>query len=467
MSTRKHVNDVSAHFDAIAAEYDRWKEKNAYYYQSIISFLKKNIPAGSSVLEIGCATGDILNSVAPERGVGLDVSAKMIEIARKKYPAYRFEAVPVENFACDEKFDYIIMVDLLDHVHDIAEVFRSVHKSCKPTTRIIATTINPWWSPVLDLMEKLKAKMPEGPHNFVERRNLSEMMEFLDFSINYTGYLLLFPKRIPLLSFLANTIGTRVWPFNKFSSVHYMVLKPLPENRTDLGMGCSVVIPCYNEAGNIAEAVKRVPEMGSGTEIIVVSDGSTDRTADIVRDMQKDMPNLRLIDYSPNHGKGYAVKQGFDAATREVVMVLDADMTVRPEALPEFFDPLNKGLCEFTNGTRMVYPMENQSMRFLNLLGNKVFGLVMTFLTGQHITDTLCGTKALYREDYKRIEMGRDKWGDFDLLFGAAASGSKIIEIPVHYMARKADLSKMKTFSHGLHLAKVCVRGFRELVLKS
>ena len=104
-------------------------------------------------------------------------------------------------------------------------------------------------------------------------------------------------------------------------------------------------------------------------------------------------------------------------------------------------------------------------MRFLNLFGNKIFSLILTFLVGQNITDTLCGTKALYKEDYKRIKMGRDKWGDFDLLFGAAGNGSKIIEIPVHYMARKADLSKMKTLSHGLHLVRVCARGFKELIL--
>jgi glycosyltransferase involved in cell wall biosynthesis len=148
-------------------------------------------------------------------------------------------------------------------------------------------------------------------------------------------------------------------------------------------------------------------------------------------------------------------------------MILDADIAVPPEELPRFFEPLNKGICDFVNGSRMVYPMEKESMRFLNLLGNKAFGLIMTFLVGQNITDTLCGTKALYKKDFKYIKMGADKWGDFDLLFGIAKLGGIIVEMPVHYMARKSGKSKMKTLQHGIHLLRACFRGFKELILRS
>jgi hypothetical protein len=147
-------------------------------------------------------------------------------------------------------------------------------------------------------------------------------------------------------------------------------------------------------------------------------------------------------------------------------MILDADMSVAPEELPQFFKLLNKGLCDFVNGTRMVYPMQKQAMRFLNLLGNKFFSLVLTFIAGQHLTDTLCGTKAIYRKDFQYIKMGTDKWGDFDLLFGASKLGHKIMEIPVHYAARRSGESKMNAFRHGLHLLKGCLRGFKEIVLK-
>ncbi len=457
---------VARHFDNIAGDYDKWKHKNSYYYNSIKASVKRVVSPGSSVLEIGCATGEILASTRPSLGIGLDISSEMIRLAEKKFPQYSFFHSSIEEFKYEKKFDYILMVDLVDHVYDIASLFSSLHKFCHPKTKVILTTINPWWGPVLSFMAKIGAKMPEGPNNFIEKGSLSKITKFLDFFISYSGYMLLLPKKIPILSFLANSIGTKIWGINKLSFVQYMILRPLPVNTNNLGLGCSVIVPCYNEACNIEEVIKRIPKMGKETEIIVVNDGSKDRTADVVRGMKKDYLNLKLIDYSPNRGKGYAVKTGFDAATQEILMIFDADMSVPPEELPYFFEPLNKGICDFVNGTRMVYLMERQAMRFLNLLGNKIFGLILSFIVGQNLTDTLCGTKALYKKDYRYIEMGRDKWGDFDLIFGAAKLGSTIMEVPVHYMTRKAGESKMRTIRHSFHLLNVCFRGFGELILK-
>jgi len=276
--------------------------------------------------------------------------------------------------------------------------------------------------------------------------------------------MLLFPKRIPLLSYLANSFGVRIWGINRLSSAQYMIIQPTAKNENDLKLGCSVIIPCYNEQDNVEEAISRIPKIGKETEIIVVNDGSTDSTAQKVKDLQNKFSNLKLVDYSPNRGKGYAVKKGFEAAAHEVIMILDADISTPPEELPRFFDPLNKGICQFVNGTRMVYPMQEQAMRTLNLFGNKIFGYIMSFIAQQNLTDTLCGTKAMYRSDLKRIRWGLDKWGDFDLLFGAARMGNKIMEVPVHYMSRKSGESKMKSFRHGLHLLNACLKGFRHLI---
>jgi len=456
--------DVQQHFDSIASNYDYWKKKNAYYYITIKNFISRIIPPGKRVLEVGCGTGEILAAMQPSRGLGIDISNQMVQLASAKFPQYAFIHSPIEDLRLDEKFDYIILVDVVDHVYDVMDVFENLYRFCHPATKVILTTINPWWDPALMFMEKIGAKMPEGPHNFIEKRSLIKMLELLDFSISHSGYLLLFPKNIPLLSFLANSLGVRIWGLNKFSSVQYMTIQSGVKNEVDLGLGCSVIIPCYNEQDNIEEAVRRIPQMGKMTEIVVVNDGSTDQTAQKIRVLQSEFPNLKLVDYSPNVGKGNAVKKGFDAASQEVVMILDADLSTPPEELPRFFAPLNKGKCQFVNGTRMVYPMEDQAMRTLNIFGNKIFGLIVSFLVQQNITDTLCGTKALYKTDFKRMQWGSDKWGDFDLLFGAAKIGSKIMEVPVHYQARKAGKSKMKTLRHGLHLLRVCVIGFRELV---
>jgi len=456
--------EVEEHFDKIAPEYDSWKEKNSYYYNTLKFFISNMIPKGSSILDVGCGTGEILGFMEPSRGVGVDISEEMIKLAIKKFPDQEFIHSSIEDLDIDEKFDYIIMVDIMDHVYDVMDIFNSIYKFCKPTTKIYITTINPLWEPILEVAEKMKEKMPEGPHNFIDRRSLAKMLELINFSLSYSGYLLLLPKYIPGLSYLANSIGTRLWPFRGFSSCQYLTIHPKQENTTDLGYGCSVIIPCYNEEGNIEDAVRRVPHMGRETEIVVVNDGSSDGTADKVKELQKEFPNLRLVDYFPNRGKGSAVKAGFEAATQEVMMILDADISTPPEELPRFFDPLNKGICQFVNGTRLVYPMEDQAMRTLNYYGNKLFGWLMSFIVQQKLTDTLCGTKAFYKKDLPRIKWGKDKWGDFDLLFGAAKIGSKILEVPVHYKSRVSGESKMKSLRHGCHLLMACFRGFCELI---
>ncbi len=455
---------VERHFDDLALRDDYWKRKNAYYYSTIKAFVSRIVSPGSSVLDVGCGTGEILAATEPSRGVGVDLSGKMIELARQKHSQHTFIHSPVEDLELNETFDYIIMVDVLDHAYDLMKVFQRLSRFCKPTTRIILTTGNPWWEPVYSLLEKIGAKMPKGPHNAIEKGNLRQIFQMMDLKINYSGFMLLFPRWIPVLSYLANSLGVRIWGINRLSAIQYMIVQPTAKNENNLGLGCSVIIPCYNEQDNIEQAIRRVPSMGACTEIIAVSDGCTDGTVQKVKDLQREIKNLKLIEYSPNRGKGHAVRKGFEAATQDVLMILDADISTPPEELPWFFAPLNKGICQFVNGTRMVYPMQAQAMRTLNLFGNKLFGYIVSFIMQQSLTDTLCGTKAFYRKDLPRLRWGTDKWGDFDLLFGAARMGSKIMEVPVHYMTRKTGESKMRSFRHGVHLLMACVKGFHWMI---
>lgn len=233
-------------------------------------------------------------------------------------------------------------------------------------------------------------------------------------------------------------------------------------------VSCSVIIPCYNEELNIKECIERVPELGKQTEIIVVDDGSTDNTAKIVRDVcDIGDKSVNLISYTKNKGKGVATRIGFDHASGDILMILDADMTVPPEELVLFFNLLTKTKAEFANGTRMVYPLEGQAMKTLHIIGNKIFSKIFTWLLSQHITDTLCGTKALFKTDYNKIKMNNGSWPDFDLLFGGAELGLRIIEVPVHYKERLRGESKMRTFKHGLLLLKMCLWGFIRLKIKN
>ncbi len=233
-------------------------------------------------------------------------------------------------------------------------------------------------------------------------------------------------------------------------------------SKTDLT--CSVIIPWYNEVDNIANALRRVPELRCRTEVIVVDDGSTDGTAEVVRALMPQSSHLRLIAYAPNRGKGYAVQQGFAAARGDILLILDADMSVPPEDLPKFVAPLMSGRARFVNGTRMVYSMERGAMGWIHRLGNRIFNRLVSWLIGQRITDSLCGTKALFREDWRRIPMQDTSWGDFDLLFGAALLNLPLVEVPIHYRRRVAGKSKMQPFRHGLILLQVCAAWFLRLV---
>ena len=231
-------------------------------------------------------------------------------------------------------------------------------------------------------------------------------------------------------------------------------------------LSCSVIIPCYNEGDNIGNCIKRLPRMGEFTEAIVVDDGSADDTAAKADPGLNHDIEVKVISYKPNRGKGYAVKSGFNSAKGDVLMILDADMSVMPEELPGFFNLIQSGSADFVNGTRLLYPMERKAMPWLNYLGNRFFTAALSWITGQKITDTLCGTKAMLKKDYQKIQMEDISWGDFDLLLGAAKLGLKISEIPVHYKARVAGESKMKAFKHGWILLKICLKALWEIKLR-
>lgn len=456
---------IRGHFEDMAAKYDGWKARNAYYYDTLKAFFGRLLRPEDRVIEFGCGTGDILAAAPGREKLGLDLAQAMVDRARQKHPELRFEQhdaeLPLPPEA--EGFDAAILADIIDHVTDILKLYGTVNQSLKVGGRMVLTTINPLWDPIFNLAEKFGMKMPEGEHNFVPMRDLIAFLKLRGFREVKHGALLLLPKRIPLISGWINRIAPHLPLIRRFCVVQTLVAEKVADWREDAWPAqptVSVIIPCYNEEGNIAECIRRVPDMGAGTEIVVVNDGSPDRTATIVRDIATRDSRVRLIDYSPNRGKGKAVQAGFEAARNDILMILDADMTVMPEELPLFVRALADEVADFANGTRMIYPMEQQAMRFANLIGNFAFGMTVSWLLGQRVSDTLCGTKAFWRRDYARIPMGGDKWGDFDLLFGAAENRLRIADVPIHYKARVAGESKMKPLKHTLVLLKVCWKGF-------
>lgn len=455
-------SDQIKFFDSHAEERKVWRKKGAYYHKELEDYLQYIIPEGSSILEIGCGTGDTLAELNPSRGVGIDISPKMIEIARKNFPHLEFQTGDFESLEIDEKFDYVLIIETVGCVEDIQRAFSNLHKVCTPETRVIIVYYNYLWEPVFKVSESLGLRMKHMLEHWLPLEDISNLLYLTDFEVIKKGYRTLVPVKIPLVSTFFNKFLANMPFFWKLALNEIIVAKPMKIRKAPEEVTCSVIVPCRNEKGNIEQAVLRTPDMGAGTEIIYVEGNSSDGTleeCERVRDAYPDKDITVMV--QDGKGKGDAVRKGFDHAKNDVLMILDADLTVPPEDLPKFFEAIVTGKGEFINGSRLVYQMEKQAMRFLNLLGNKFFSRAFTYLLEQRIRDTLCGTKVLWREDYEKIIKGRkyfgdfDPFGDFDLLFGASKLNLKIAEIPIRYRERTYGSTQISRFRHGILLFKM------------
>ena len=457
--------------DAQAPQADRWRSKNRHYHESLERILRFHIPPGAKVLEIGCGTGDLLHSLSPGRGVGIDISPKMIEIARSKFPSLVFLEGYAEELPLSEPFDYVILSDVIGYLEDVQRAFEELRKVCHKRTRVIVTYYNYLWEPILRAGERFGMKRPQTDQNWLAPADIQNLLSLAGFQTVRIGYHLLLPFRIPLLSAFFNRILANLPVLRKLCLVQVVVARPAPVAVPEESLSCSVIIPARNERGNIEGAVARTPPLGSHTELIFVEGNSSDGTAGEIERVIAANPDreIRLIRQGDGVGKGDAVRKGFAAATGDVLMILDADLTVPPEELPKFLQALTSGRGEFINGSRLVYPMEKQAMRLLNTLGNKFFSVAFTWLLDQRFKDTLCGTKVLYRKDYERIAAGRsyfgdfDPFGDFDLIFGAAKLDLKIVEVPIRYRERVYGTTQISRFRHGWLLIRMCLFALRRI----
>jgi SAM-dependent methyltransferase len=479
-----------AHFDALAPRRDAWRRKNAYYYRFLDELLGFLVPRGASVLELGCGTGDLLAGLRPSRGVGLDLSGRMVARAREKYPAAeRPELEFVEGDAeappLTGTFDYVVLSDLVGELTDVWAALRALRAVTHERSRIVITFHNPLWEPVLRLGQRLGLAMPQHEQNWLHQDDVANFLELNGFEVVRQGRHLPFPKGVPLLSTLLNRWVGQLPVLDRLGLLSYLVARPLPPAPPPRERTVTVVVPCRNERGNVAAAVERMPAMGSHTEILFVDGNSNDGTVEEIErviEAERGRKDVRLLhQVAPGSadgaghgkmlklGKGDAVRKGFAAASGEVLMICDADLTVPPEELPKFYQALVEGRGELINGTRLVYPMEKEAMRFLNKAANRFFGALFTWLCGQRLRDTLCGTKVLTREDYARIVAGRDHFGDFDpfgdfdLLFGATRQGLRIAEVPIRYRERTYGEVKIERFRHGLLLLKMSAIAARKL----
>lgn len=474
MSLSPRKENIRSHFDAIADQRDRWIARNEAYYDDDRAYTRFLIPEGARVLDIGCGTGELLARLKPSYGLGIDFSEKMVETAQKNHPDLTFQLGDAEDSSfledLDGPFDFIILSDTVGYLDDIESVFRAIEKISQPHTRLVVVYYSHLWEPVLAVAEWFNQKIHQPDLNFLSSSDITNLLYLAGFEVVRTEWRQLIPRRILGLGTLINRFIGTLPIIRRLCLRHYIVARPF-ERRADSKPSVSILVPCRNEKGNIESAITRMPRFAEDMEILYVEGHSSDGTfeeCERVRDAYAGEWNIRVAQQD-GKGKGDAVRKGFDMASKDILMILDADLTVAPEDLPKFYQAIAEGTGEFINGTRLVYPMEKGAMRFLNYWANRTFALIFSFLLNQRFTDTLCGTKVLSKKHYNAIAAGRnyfgefDPFGDYDLIFGAAKLNLKITEVPIRYADRTYGEPQISRFRDGFLLLRMVIFAWRKL----
>ena len=471
------TNNSSTFFDAIADGRMRSQKRHRYYWNEITNYCNFFSHNSLSILEVGCGTGELLNSIKGKKKTGIDFSAKMIDIAQSSFPDISFHVMPAENIALNEKYDLIILSNLIGYIDDIQIVFEQLHQVCHERTKIIVTYYNHLWEPSLKLGEFFRLKIKTSNQNWLTKNDIKNLLMLSGFEVYRESRRMIFPVYIPLLSeflnnFLAKLPLIRQLSINSYS---FAQVKPFLTNEQVVNKySVSSVIPARNESGNIENAIKRMPAFGRFQEIIFVEGHSTDDTWEKIKEVKNKYLDTHRIKIARQDGigKNDAVRKGFSMAEGEILMILDADLTVSPEDLPKFYFAIASGKADFVNGSRLVYQMEKEAMRYLNMLGNKFFSLAFSWLLDQPFKDTLCGTKVMLRKEYENMNQNReyfgnfDPFGDFDLIFGAYKLNLRIVELPVRYHERTYGSTNISRIKHGFLLLRMCFFALRKIKLK-
>jgi SAM-dependent methyltransferase len=469
-----HKRAVFENAERMAGERDTWIEKNAAYYRDDRRYLRFIIPEGARVLDLGCGTGSLLSALKPSRGVGVDFSPAMIAKAKVAYPNLEFVLGDIENprtlTSIEGEFDFIVLSDTIGSLEDIEETLRGLHPLCSAATRLVIAYFSPLWEPLINVGSMVGRRMPQPSVSLITSIDFLNIMDLSEFEPIRIEMRQLIPYDLFGIGRLVNRFIAPLPGVRRLCLRTYLVARSLRVQRP-AELSTTVLIPCRNESGNIERAIKEMPRFGGGQEIIFVEGNSSDDTYEECLRVKKAYEgrwDIKVLKQD-GKGKGDAVRKGFDNASGDILMILDADLTVPPTALPKFYRAITSGKGEFINGTRLVYPMENEAMRFLNHIANRTFAKIFSYLLNQRFTDTLCGTKVLTQTAYRQIVAGRqyfgdfDPFGDFDLIFGAAKQSQRIVEVPVHYKARTYGETQISRFRDGWLLIRMVLFAFKKL----
>ncbi|MGC2310867.1 MAG: glycosyltransferase family 2 protein [Candidatus Babeliaceae bacterium] len=443
--------------------------KNTYDQQLLMQFYATLIPAQSRILQIGSKNRFLFAVLHPCYGVGIESNDELLKQAQADSADYRWYKNLTE--ITPEKFDYIILSRSIMEATDLQQLFEQLLPFCTMRTRIVIDWYAKQWQPFFWMTRKKDRQ--HALKNWFFKRDIIHFLHLAGFEIITQGRTTLFPFYIPGISWFFNSVVASLPVISWFCLNRWLIMRPYPLSTTS-DTTVSVIVPCRNEQGNVENVARRIPHMGQHTEIIFIEGNSRDNTVQEIERVIQKYPekDIKLL-LQTGKGKGDAVRLGFQRAQGEILMILDADLTVMPEELPKFYQALMQGKAECANGSRLVYCMEKDAMLFLNFWVNHAFGILISWILGQPIKDTLCGTKVFYKKNYVLFMQNRsffgenDPFGDFDLLFGAAHLNLKIIDIPVRYKSRAYGSSQIGGyFFNGLLLLRMCWIGYKKFKLR-
>lgn len=458
------------YFRRVIERRPRLDGRRRFLQRDLSGALARAIHKDAHVLEVGVGSGEILASLPNDVRHGIDILPEAVQRATARDPRMRITLANALTCDLGRTYDAIIADRIVHSAEDVQKMLENLTNHLTPDGRIFLTCFNYIWSAPIGAAEMLGLLEKRPRENWFGESTFASLFTLAGLEPVRVDDRVLLPAAVPAIGPVLNNGLAKLRPFRFGSLYRIYTLRRIEQSRPKRPK-VSVVVPARNEKGNILEAVLRTPVMGSGTEIIFVEGGSTDGTYERIQEVVRTYRGPLTLSYCQQSGtgKGDAVREGFRRATGDVLMILDADLTVPPEDLPKFYEAMVSGRADYVHGNRMVYPMENQAMRLLNKLGNAGFARVFTFLLDHPVKDTLCGTKVLWRADYARLAANRayfgefDPFGDFDLVFGARKLNLKLLEIPVRYRSRVYGETNISRFRHGLILAKMSLFAARKL----
>jgi len=454
VSVLKHKKKVRNHYENTATI----SPFGLSYRVVLAKYSNHFLPNSNSLLEVGCGEGHLLALLRSKSKTGLDICSKALKKARRQHSSIRFFTGSAESPPKHiGKFDDIILAEILNEAYDVQQILVGLHQFARPQTRLLISLFSALWRPFFFLMELIGWKQKTPELNWLSRGDIKNLLHLSGWDVVRIESKILMPVNIP---WVTEIINRWVAPLLPFLCLNCFVIARAQKSRPSSRV--SVIVPARNEAGNIRDVCQRIPKMGSHTEIIFVEGHSRDMTWEAIQSAKHEFQNKKIIAITQSGtGKGNAVGEGFAIASGEILMILDADLTTPPEDLPKFYSAIVSGRAEFANGVRLIYPMEKKAMRFLNLAANHFFSKSFSWILGQPIKDTLCGTKVLWKNDWEKIQQNRkyfgefDPFGDFDLLFGADYLNLRIKDIPIRYRERTYGSTNIQRWKHGVLLMQM------------